>query len=110
MKNIKNDYALDMSKLVNQLRVKAAVMEMGERIAWGSDIALMREAADRVEALEEVVNNAIAEAELVELLKDKARLDWLEDAINTIVDRNLPDMRAAIDEAMAVDPTPRPQD
>jgi hypothetical protein len=55
MDNIKNDYGLDMSKLVNQLRVKAAVIEMGESIAWGSDTALMRDAADRIEALEEVV-------------------------------------------------------
>ena len=55
MDNIKNGYALDMSNLVNQLRVKAGVMEMGERIAWGSDTALMREAADRIEVLEEVV-------------------------------------------------------
>ena len=54
MNNIKNNYALDMSKLVNRLRIKAGVMEMGERIAWGSDTALMREAADRIEELEEV--------------------------------------------------------
>ena len=52
------------------------------------------------------------EAELQELEKDKARLDWLADANNTvgnvtlprdIVERNLHDMRAAIDEAMAAD-------
>lgn len=52
MSEIKNNYGLDMSKLVNRLRVKAGVMEMGERIAWGSDTALMREAADRIEQLE----------------------------------------------------------
>lgn len=50
--NIKDADALD---IVNRLRIKAGIMEMGERIAWGSDTALMREAADRIEALEDVV-------------------------------------------------------
>lgn len=49
------------------------------------------------------------EAELQELLKDKARLDWLADATNTIgnvllprdiVERNLGSLRDGIDEAM----------
>lgn len=61
MKNIKNNYELDMSKLVNQLRVKAGVMEMGERIAWGSDTALMREAADKIESLEDAIKETIEE-------------------------------------------------
>jgi hypothetical protein len=38
--------------LVNRLTIKAGVMEMGEKIAWGSDTALMREAADRIEELQ----------------------------------------------------------
>lgn len=46
------------------------------------------------------------------LTKDKARLDWLADVDNTIgnvalprdiVERNLHSLRAALDEAMAVD-------
>ena len=54
------------------------------------------------------------EAELQELLKDKARLDWLADVNNTIgnvqlprdiVERNLCSMRDAIDEAMAIEST-----
>lgn len=49
------------------------------------------------------------ESELQELLKDKARLDWLGDVNNTIgnvllptdiVERNLGSLRDAIDEAM----------
>ena len=49
------------------------------------------------------------EEELAELLKDKARLDWLADVNNSIgnvllptdiVERNLHSMRDAIDEAM----------
>lgn len=54
------------------------------------------------------------EAELQELLKDKARLDWLADVNNTIgsvllprdiVERNLGSMRDAIDEAMSIEST-----
>ena len=54
------------------------------------------------------------EAELQELLKDKARLDWLADVNNTIgnvqlprdiVERNLHSMRDAIDEAMSIEST-----
>lgn len=54
------------------------------------------------------------EAELQELLKDKARLDWLADVNNTvgnvllptdIVARNLGSLRAGIDEAMAIEST-----
>ena len=49
-----------------------------------------------------------------ELLKDKARLDWLADVNNTIgnvqlprdiVERNLYSMRDAIDEAMSIETT-----
>ena len=49
-----------------------------------------------------------------ELLKDKARLDWLADADNKlgsvllprdIVERNLHGMRDAIDEAMSIETT-----
>lgn len=52
------------------------------------------------------------EAELQELLKDKARLDWLADVNNTIgnvqlprdiVERNLGSLRDGIDAAMAID-------
>lgn len=39
-----------MSDIVKRLDIKAGVMEMGERIAWGSDTALMREAARAIEA------------------------------------------------------------
>lgn len=51
------------------------------------------------------------EAELQELLKDKARLDWLADVDNRlggvtlprdIVERNLHSLRAAIDGAMCI--------
>ncbi len=41
-----------MKTLQEQLRIKAGIMEMGEKIAWGSDTSLMRLAADKIEALE----------------------------------------------------------
>jgi len=41
-----------MDDIVKRLDIKAGVMEMGERIAWGSDTALMREAARCIVALE----------------------------------------------------------
>lgn len=40
-----------MTDLVKRLRIKAGMIDMGERIAWGSDSALMREAADMIEQL-----------------------------------------------------------
>lgn len=55
------------------------------------------------------MNKLYTEAELQELLKDKARLDWLADVNNAIgnvllptdiVERNLESLRDAIDEAM----------
>ncbi len=39
-----------MSKeLSKRLRIKAGVMQMGEKIAWGSDTDLMYEAADNLD-------------------------------------------------------------
>lgn len=51
--------------LVERLRVKAGVIEMGERIAWGSDSALMREAANALEhraGEEDRLRDALTEA------------------------------------------------
>lgn len=39
----------DIADLIKRLRIKAGVIELGELIAWGSDSALMREAADVLE-------------------------------------------------------------
>ena len=40
-----------MTDLVRDLRVIAGMISMGERISWGSDSALMEQAADEIEAL-----------------------------------------------------------
>lgn len=42
---------MDMTDLVKRLRIKAGMIELGELIAWGSDSALMREAADVLEGV-----------------------------------------------------------
>lgn len=39
----------EMIDLIKRLRIKAGMIELGEIIAWGSDSALMREAADVLE-------------------------------------------------------------
>lgn len=41
-----------MNDLPEQLDIKAGVMEMGEKIAWGSDTALMRQASEKIRALQ----------------------------------------------------------
>lgn len=46
-----------MSDLPKRLRIKASMIALGERIAWGSDTALMEEAADAIEALSASVEN-----------------------------------------------------
>ena len=46
-----------MSDLPKRLRIKASMIALGERIAWGSDTALMEEAADVIEALSASIEN-----------------------------------------------------
>lgn len=41
--------------LQERLLIKAGIMENGEKIAWGSDTALMREAANEIEQLEKII-------------------------------------------------------
>lgn len=44
--------------LPKRLRIKAGMISMGERIAWGSDSDLMYEAADRLEKAKELLMKA----------------------------------------------------
>ena len=65
-----------MSDLPKRLRIKAGVMNMGERIAWGSDTALMEEAAKLIEQ---------QQAEIDELKADVQRLhEEFEEYVNKI--------------------------
>lgn len=64
----------DPDTLVARLRTKAGVMEMGERIAWGSDTALMYEASSALEAAQAAREAAEAKAaRLEEALKPFAK-------------------------------------
>ena len=45
--------------LVKRLTIMASVMEMGEKIAWGSDTSIMREASARIEELEAKLAKAV---------------------------------------------------
>lgn len=57
-----------MSDIVKRLDVKAGVMEMGEKIAWGSDTALIREAARAIEEKDKRIAELekVAEAAAIE--------------------------------------------
>ena len=50
-------------ELINNLTIKAGVMEMGERIAWGSDTALMRQAAATLQSQAERIADLERESE-----------------------------------------------
>ena len=82
-----------VENLIKSLEIKASVMEMGERIAWGSDTALMREAAHYLKRLSAAKQNearyeklrtlnAREFAELYELnISGKGRFDDLVDEL-----------------------------
>lgn len=42
-----------MTDIVNRLRIKADMIELGDKIPYGSDSSVMREAADEIERLRE---------------------------------------------------------
>lgn len=50
----KNAMTTPNEKLIRNLTIKAGVMEMGEKIAWGSDTALMRQAAHALQSAKPV--------------------------------------------------------
>ena len=82
-----------MCDLVKRLDIKAGVMEMGERIAWGSDTALMREAARKIEAMQQRENRLIEAVKIAfgeipvavdgVLLVPVASYDRIADVLNT---------------------------
>lgn len=46
--------------IVHRLNVKADMLTMGERIAWGSDSAIMREAAAEIEKLRGALSDLLS--------------------------------------------------
>lgn len=83
--------------LVDRLNMKAGVMEMGEKIAWGSDTALMREAAGKIAELEAQLEavGAGGVSALVRLHENGAKA-WA----------GVPDATAWVDELRGNDPEP----
>lgn len=87
-----------MSDLAKRLRIKAGMIEMGERIAWGSDSALMREAADALgripDAGEKVGRPQIREA----FMRNGARIepghddlpDWVYESVFELLEMDAP--------------------
>lgn len=59
--------------LVERLRTKSAIINMGEKIAWGSETALMTEAADTILKLQAEVAEARALNNKYAWERDKAR-------------------------------------
>lgn len=94
-------------ELSKRLRIKAAMIEMGERIAWGSDSALMREAADLIDQL--AAKPVPDDAELIDFLQSVARCDpkmdgnhvWWPLHWNTCQAIKGPTLREAIRAAIA---------
>lgn len=63
-----------MSDLPKQLRIKAGMIHMGERIAWGSDTALMEEAANLIEQQQAEIDALKAQKEnLLERLERESK-------------------------------------
>lgn len=73
-----------MSDIVKRLRVKADIIQPGERVAWGSGSQLMREAADLIERQQEALRVA---------------REWIDEASDPIKG----DVLAAIDAALKED-------
>ena len=53
----------NIENIIKSLVVKAGVMEMGEKIAWGSDTALMRQAAAALQSQAERIKELEADRE-----------------------------------------------
>ena len=53
----------NIENIIKSLVVKADVMEMGEKIAWGSDTALMRQAAAALQTQAERIKELEADRE-----------------------------------------------
>lgn len=83
-----------MSDLAKRLRIKAGMIEMGERIAWGSDSALMREAADALDHAA-VERKKVGRPQIREVfLRNGARIepdrddlpDWVYESVFELLD------------------------
>lgn len=96
-----------MSDLPKRLRIKAGMIKFGERIAWGSDTAIMEEAADVIEALLASTGQEVkCESDNSAMHDDYAALEAERDKLYSILrkvlsthDYHTDDGEAASDEA-----------
>lgn len=72
----------EMDDLVKRLRIKAGMIELGELIAWGSDSALMREAAD---ALERLAAPDMQGEPVAWMHSDPGRVDVIHDKVRKLL-------------------------
>jgi hypothetical protein len=100
----KREASTEPSALVKQLRITAAMLTMGERIAWGSDAALMNQAADALDAgagaLSDDAKNA---ARYRFLCNDSTKMDgnfMIEHRASPEVDFDVLVMKFVIDRAI----------
>ena len=66
----------DTKPLTERLEIKAMMIQMGERIAYGSDSGIMHEAVAAIKNLQAERDALLDRMEKAE--KDAVRLDWLE--------------------------------
>lgn len=55
---------MSLDDFIAELRAVAGMIEMGERISWGRDVALMREAAVRLEKWKGIADTRLERAEI----------------------------------------------
>ena len=69
-----------MSELTKQLRIKAGMINLGERIEWGSETALMETAANRIDHLEaELAKLRAGQEPVAELLRGQSAIGtWFD--------------------------------
>ena len=72
---------VEVAELVDALCVKSAMIKMGEKIAWGSDTALMDKAADALTRLSHAL--AALRAKLAEVERERDELQAAIDSIET---------------------------
>jgi len=77
-----------MTDLPKRLRITASMIALGERIAWGSDTALMEEAADAIEALSASVENH--QLHMLGMARDRDQLRALLAAAPTVKAEQVP--------------------
>ena len=64
-----------MKSLQERLRIKANMIDLGEKIAWGSDTDIMHEAADKLDFLQSKCSRAMV---LLTKYCPKNHHDWEE--------------------------------